>query len=431
MTSGYLKKGTSLELLTAAYFQAHGYLVRRGVVLSTSDGTADATDIDLLAIRFSVPLAEERVVADCKDRKKSRPFERILWTRGLATFAQANHAVVVLPHAPWQAREFASQGGIEILNGEQIESFLKNELRTYNPFGEAEPEMALQLEQTKKSIQYRDKELFREDVGLRHMLVTGQPLTNLNRIINLLSDSNRKLRQAASPDALRLRRYLYFNAAVTASVMLVRFAATSKWTPEKDWSDHARKRLTYGDVPPQKAKQLAAMALDTTFYNGLPTPEYTEEIVSLIKAYISQPLAASIAPYVIDFQLFGRILRGLPRDYANPVLVGQEDGIRLARKTLSVLSYAAGVPPSIWSADDPWASRHEARRSRPEQPSLNSDTAAIVRPESEGSVPQPQTPSEQQGNQIEDTTPDVPMVANSEPTVVNEVPSVEVETEAK
>jgi len=79
------KIGDKLELRGAAYFQAHGYLVRRSVSLAVAAGTADATDIDLLAIRFSVPLAEERLVADCKDRRKPKPFERIygfaVWRR--------------------------------------------------------------------------------------------------------------------------------------------------------------------------------------------------------------------------------------------------------------------------------------------------------------------------------------------------------------
>lgn len=83
MSASKARKGPGLELQTAAYFQGLGYLVRRGVKLAVAAGSADATDIDVLAIRFSVPLAEERLIADCKDRKKSRPFERILWTRGL------------------------------------------------------------------------------------------------------------------------------------------------------------------------------------------------------------------------------------------------------------------------------------------------------------------------------------------------------------
>ena len=73
MSETNLKVGDRLELSAAAYFQAQGFLVRRGVMLSVAAGTADATDIDLLAIRFTVPLSEERVVADCKDRRKPRP----------------------------------------------------------------------------------------------------------------------------------------------------------------------------------------------------------------------------------------------------------------------------------------------------------------------------------------------------------------------
>src|SRR6185503_10890361 len=109
------KTGDRLEFNAAAYFQAQGFVVRRGVMLSVAAGTADATDIDLLAIRFAVPLLEERVVADCKDRRKPRPFERILWTRGLASFADATQAVVVLPKAGWQAREFAARGKVDVL----------------------------------------------------------------------------------------------------------------------------------------------------------------------------------------------------------------------------------------------------------------------------------------------------------------------------
>jgi hypothetical protein len=64
-----IHKGASLEFRTAAYLQAFGYLVRRGVVLSVAAGTAEATDIDLFAIRFQLPLAEEKLIVDCKERK--------------------------------------------------------------------------------------------------------------------------------------------------------------------------------------------------------------------------------------------------------------------------------------------------------------------------------------------------------------------------
>jgi hypothetical protein len=350
--SDLLKKGTNLELLTAAYFQAHGYLVRRNITLSVAAGTAEATDIDMLAIRFHVPLAEERLIADCKDRKKPRPFERILWTCGLATFAEAHHAVVVIPRAPWQAREFASKGGIEILGVSELEQYLYDNQNSYRTFGEAAPELTSEFDLRKKKVQYLDKDLFKEDLALRQMLVAGHSLTNLNRIIRMLSESTKVFRRTTSPDVIWLRRYLYYNAAVIASIMLTRFAAESKWTPERDWSDHVRKRLTYGDVSPQKARQLAEITFDRNFFHGLPTPHYAEDIVKLIGAFINQPMAASITPYVIDFQLFGRILRERPRDYENPLLIGQEEALRLARRVLSTLSYAADVPSNIWSAEE-------------------------------------------------------------------------------
>ena len=140
------KKGNSLEFLTASYFQAHGYLVRRSVKLSVAAGTAEATDIDLLAIRFNTPLAEERVVVDCKDRKKSHPFERILWTLGLSSFSRAQRAVVVTPKVPWQAREFAAQGAVEILDALDLETFLDSAGGKIQAFGEADPEVANQFE---------------------------------------------------------------------------------------------------------------------------------------------------------------------------------------------------------------------------------------------------------------------------------------------
>jgi hypothetical protein len=351
MSIFYLMKNASLELRTAAYFQAHGYLIRRGVMLSVAAGTAEATDIDLLAIRFGVPLTEERLIADCKDRRKPRPFERILWTLGLASFSHANRSVVVVPRAPWQAREFASQGGVEILGTSDVDTFLQATEAPYRPFGEADPEIAYRFDLCKKHIQDQGRELVREDLKLRQMLAVGHPLTNLNRVIRILSSIGKISMQTAG-DTAWFARYVCFDAAVVASVMLVRFAAESKWTPEIDWADHARKRLTYGDVPPQKARQLARLALDRDFYDGLPTPQYTDEILQVIRSLISQPAVAAITPYALDFQLFGRILGSISNEYVVPVLGRlQEDTLKIGRRILSALAYASELPANVWALD--------------------------------------------------------------------------------
>jgi len=347
----HYKKGASLELQAAAYFQAHGFLVRRNVKLSLAAGTAEATDIDVLAMRFCLPLAEERLIADCRKRKRPRPFERILWTLGLASFSHADRAVVVTPRAPWHARAFASEGGVEVLAVEELNAFLESIRTSFHPFGEADLAIAKHFDRAKKNTQREDKKLVQADMRLRQMLVIGHPLTNLNGIIKTLSSIAETPKQTATP-ASWLRRYVCFNAAVVASVMLVRFAAESKWSPENQWSDHARKKLTYGDVPPQKAQQLAKLALTRDFYEGLPRPAYTEEVVQAIKSMISRPRVAALAPYALDFQLFGRVLGSLSNDYVSPVLGElQEDTLKMGKRILSALAYAAEIPTSLWDAE--------------------------------------------------------------------------------
>lgn len=136
MSEAHSRKGSSLELDAAAYFQLHGYMVRRGVKLAVAEGLVDATDIDVLGVRFETPLAEERLIADCKDRKKPQTFERILWTKGLGTFFNVDRCIVVTPRARWQAREFAARGDVEVLGAQEIDVQLKSARHSFEPFGD-------------------------------------------------------------------------------------------------------------------------------------------------------------------------------------------------------------------------------------------------------------------------------------------------------
>jgi hypothetical protein len=345
-----VKKGMKLELKTAAYFQSFGYLVRRGVKLAVAAGTADITDIDLLALKFRIPLSEERLIADCRDRKKLRPFQRILWTLGLVSFSQANRAVVVLPHAPWQAREFASQASIEILGTPIIDSHLQSIKMCYSPFGEASQELSAQYDKTIKLV--AAKAVVREDLKLRQMMVIGNPLTNFNRIIRILTATGDKLKHK-SDELTWLKRYICFNAAVTACVMLVRFVAKAKWLPERDWTDYAKKKLTYGDIPPHKATQLAKLALERNFSNGLPAPQYADEIIEIIRFLIKQPDVGGLSPYVMDYQLFGHVLGNIDSEKALQSLGSiKTRALTAVRRILSAIAYAAELNADFWVVEN-------------------------------------------------------------------------------
>lgn len=344
-------KGTDREIITAAYFQSYGFLVRQGVKLATAAGASEVTDIDVLALRYSTPLKEERIVIDCKDRKKPKPFERILWTVGLSTFAEANRSVVVLPSVPWQAREFASHVKVEILCVPEMEEHLASVSGTNMSFGQANLNFMEQLNSTQKSIWDKDKSLLAEDLRIRQMLVRGNPITNINRIVQLLSRLGKANYNKDSAFDW-LKRYIVYDAAITAGVMLVRFATESKWTPEDDWADNARKRLIYGDVSPQKANQLAKLALDREHYGSLPKPSYTEEIIHVLRLLISNPRLTSLIPFSLDMQLFGRTMGKLPEKYVAPVLQDSYDEIiKTSKQILSVLSYAAEISSEIWTVE--------------------------------------------------------------------------------
>jgi hypothetical protein len=347
MTPKSPKHGDKLEIATAAYFQSHGLLVRRSVRLAVAAGTAEATDIDLLGLRYSNPLNEERIIVDCRDRRKPRPFERILWTLGLATFSKANRATVVSPRAPWQAREFASQATVEILDADQIYSHLDNRKNSYIPFGDASQTLELKTQDRKKRCGSAAKGLLQETTRIRQMLIIGHPLSNFIRIIRILSEIGKFNPQ--NPEMKYLVHYTLFDAAVIIATMLSRFSAETKWTPKTSRTDYARKKLTYGDTPPGKAQELAKIAMGQTFHNVFPPPKFADETILLIDSLVENSLLAAKMPYAADYLLFGRVLEGIPDSHVVPYLgAEQDDAIKMVKKLLSLLSFAAEIPNSIW-----------------------------------------------------------------------------------
>lgn len=356
-----ITKGSKLEFQAAAYFQNLGYLVRRGVGLVTSSGTSDVTDIDILAIRFAAPLSEERVVIDCKNKKKPHPYERILWVKGLSFFANANRQAVILPNVPWQAREFGEQGSVEILNSKDLPSDDTDSGENGTiAFSDADQKLELITNIRKKYAKQYDQDaargLAREEIELNRMLVEGHPITNLNRIIVMLSEVGGSIDKdtGQESDYLRwLKLKTCCNGAVIAGVMLLRFACENKWTMESDWTAYAQKKMTYGDISPQQAQRLAGKLVGEAQIGDSLSPTYTEELISVIKMLIEDQDMAAKVPYALDYYLFG----SLSLTYSNkserivPRQV-EEKTMRAVRQIISALSYAAEISSKIWSREN-------------------------------------------------------------------------------
>lgn len=103
------QRGARLEYFVASVFQGQGYWVRRGVPLKYGISGQDATDIDVLGIRFTQPFQPHLIICDCKDKQRSKPYERIFWAKGLAHFVNASETYVALPKASLDVITFAKQ----------------------------------------------------------------------------------------------------------------------------------------------------------------------------------------------------------------------------------------------------------------------------------------------------------------------------------
>jgi hypothetical protein len=127
--------------------------------------------------------------------------------------------------------------------------------------------------------------------------------------------------------------------------MLLRFVEEAKWIPERDWHSTLTQRLTFGDVPPGKALELARIALNRAFHDGLPPPEYAEEVGGLVAHLIARPALAAWVPFAVDFLIAGPL--ACPVAAAEPLAIPAElraESLGLARRVISTVRYAAGIP---------------------------------------------------------------------------------------
>src|SRR5438876_5362374 len=107
------------------YIQSQGYFVRQAVPVVSECKVDDATDIDVWGVKFLPPMRRSTAVVDCKNKARSKPYERILWTRGLAAYVGADQVFVGLPRANWTAIDFAHQGGISLIPYDGIKRHLE------------------------------------------------------------------------------------------------------------------------------------------------------------------------------------------------------------------------------------------------------------------------------------------------------------------
>lgn len=315
------KRGDNMEFLAALVLQAQGYLVRRGVPLKYGSGGLDATDVDVLGIRFAQPFQLHRIIADCKDRQRSRPYERIFWAKGLSSFVQASETYVCLPKASSEVIKFAKDGQVRVLT----EDALRSAADKARPYGFANPAIEEHLRPSLAAALKTDRRAATIFWQTKRLYLADDPYVGLNNImLNLQSAANELTKRGSTTPALYdLWRVIAGESLVLISLSLLGIAADTLGLNKEQRAKHIAEKLTYGDLPPRKAeeifdlaKQLAREASRASnpslpLSAALPfdlgkvdPPDYTENIIGLVERAMLQPSLYLPLPLVMDYLVF-------------------------------------------------------------------------------------------------------------------------------
>jgi len=125
-----LSKGPRAEECLRMHFLTSGAFVARGVKL-LQDGE-EVTDIDVWAYFRSSEFDRSVVIADVKNKKRAKAFERVLWARGVQNAVRADVAVIATTENRSDLAPFAARLGVRVIGGSALQRLQQevNDLQT-------------------------------------------------------------------------------------------------------------------------------------------------------------------------------------------------------------------------------------------------------------------------------------------------------------
>lgn len=286
--------GDDLEYRIARLHVFSGFFVRRGCPIYTVAALDRATDLDVLAFRYSEPFRREMIITECKSGDTA-PLDRIFWLTGVRDYMRAVQAFLVLKGTKWNVKDFAKESGVQILDLARI-----TEIEASLKIGENEwPSIS-------------DKAFFEGNVAAWNRALTSEPrfwelyqtLSSEIRFddpfvgVNYLLYQLRLLtRQWDKPPDEAYFRFLISESITQLGVFLMRIAEQSFDLGARDRSGFVRKGLTYGNLDPRYADRILNSAYNMTRQAVL---HYTHKFVDIDRGLFSMPVPPGTDP-IIEF----------------------------------------------------------------------------------------------------------------------------------
>ena len=309
--------GDDLEYRIARLYIFMGYFVRRGCPIYTISSLDQATDLDVMALRYVKPIQRQILITECKSGG-SRPLDRIFWLAGVQHYVGASEAYLVRKGTKWNIKDFAKECGVKILDVFRIAE-LERALRISDTDWPGISDKAF-FEAEKSnwnrclSVERRYWELYQTlTLEVRY----DDPFVGINYLLSQLRTLTRSFKTVPAEAYFR---YLITESITQLTVFLMRIIEISFDLSSADRRGFVRKGLTYGNLEPQYAERILNSAynmtrqavmhytnklvdIDRTLFS-MPSPPNTDEIIEFIEElFAAYPLNLTL-PQVCDLMLF-------------------------------------------------------------------------------------------------------------------------------
>lgn len=345
--------GDDLEYRIARLYIFMGYFVRRGCPVYTIGSLDQATDLDVMALRYIEPIRREMLITECKGGANP-PLDRIFWLSGVQQYVKATQAYLVRKGTKWNIKDFAKECGVQVLDffrvaeietalkisdsdwpGVSDKAFYKSEQTSWNRCIWSEPRYWELYQTLTSEIRYDD------------------PFVGVNYLLSQLRIITRSWRTAPQEAALR---FLLSESITQLAVFLIRIVELSFDLTSNDRQGFIRKSLTYGNLEPRYADRILNSAynmtrqavvhytnklvdIDRTLFS-MPAPPSTEEIVAFVDELVAAyPSNLTFAP-ICDLMLFESFTKGRdPRGWLKRIFPQSDivSRVALVRRFIRVL----------------------------------------------------------------------------------------------
>jgi len=297
-------RGTDFEYQLCKLFQKQGFFVRRAIPVKT-DELKDVTDVDVLAINTLPMFRYTKVICDCKNKQKPKPYERILWTKGLGIYLNIEETYIALPKATQDVFYFAKQCDVKILTKDKISKLVNG----YN-FGYTDDSFYLEffkgIELLLKDKEYI--EICKYINVIKQQYLSNKPYMSFNIAIVALSKMTKLIDNNSSKELMNLIKYVIAESSILLCYSFINICNDLLGINDTELRNYVSTKLAYGNDNPDSIKyylesftkyanEVIKSKVPSEFISGgniirpieIKPPKYTADLIGIIGLAVENP----------------------------------------------------------------------------------------------------------------------------------------------